>query len=134
MAHITYREDSQPTIDGPADYFTGKVHVQTIFPANEVALYSSAYVTFDPGARTAWRTHPAGQHFVVTDGIPRAQSWGGPIETINKGEAVWFPPGLKHWHGATPDAAKTHLVVTGSLDGERVDWLEKVTDTQYSNR
>ncbi len=133
MAHTTYKEDSQPTIDGPADYFTGKVRVQTVFAANETAAYSSAYVTFEPGARTAWHTHPAGQHFVVTDGIAWAQSWGGPIEVINKGEAVWFPPGLKHWHGASPNAAMTHLVVTGSLDGKSVDWLEKVSDAQYSH-
>ena len=127
-----YRAGSQESFEGPAEYFTGTARVEPLFPTNDTASYSGAYVTFEPGARSAWHTHPAGQHIVVTEGVGRTQAWGGPVEEIQAGDAIWCPPGVKHWHGAAPDSEMTHMVVTGSLDGNNVEWMEKVSDDQYN--
>lgn len=125
------RAGSQASIKGPADYFTGDARIDPLFPANESAHYSGAYVTFEPGARSAWHTHPAGQHIVVTSGVGRTGVWGGPVEEIKAGDVIWCPPGVKHWHGASPTTAMTHLVITGTVNGKNVEWMEKVSDEQY---
>jgi quercetin dioxygenase-like cupin family protein len=125
------RAAARTSVSGPSDYFTGTARIDPLFPSNETAHYSGAYVTFDPGARSAWHVHPAGQHIVVTSGSGRTGVWGGPVEEIGEGDVVWCPPGVKHWHGAAPTSAMTHLVITGYLDGENVVWKEKVTDAQY---
>jgi quercetin dioxygenase-like cupin family protein len=122
---------SQPSRPGPADYFTGKVRVDPLFDAPEPARAVGAHVTFEPGARTAWHTHPLGQTLIVTSGSGRAQRWGGPIEEIHPGDVVWFAPGEKHWHGAAPATAMTHIAIQEKLDGKTVEWLEHVTDDQY---
>lgn len=122
---------SQPSRPGPANYFTGTVRVDPLFDAPEPARVVGAHVTFEPGARTAWHTHPLGQTLIVTSGFGRAQRWGGPIEEIRPGDIVWFAPGEKHWHGASPSAAMTHIAVQEKLDGKTVDWLEQVSDDQY---
>ncbi len=127
----TQRCGSQPSGNGPADYFTGAVRLDPLFPAREPARTVAASVTFEPGARTAWHTHPLGQRLIVVAGCGRAQRWGGPIEEIRPGDVVWFPPGEKHWHGAAPTTAMTHIAVQEQLDGKTVDWLEPVTDAQY---
>jgi quercetin dioxygenase-like cupin family protein len=129
-----YRQGSRQSFRGPADYFTGEVRVDLLFPANDTARYSGAYVTFAPGARTAWHLHPAGQHMIVTSGVALTGTRDGKIIAFKAGESVWCPPGIDHWHGATPDAPMTHLVITGSKDGQNVVWKEKVTDEQYMNR
>lgn len=123
---------SQPSVKGSADYFTGNVRVDPLFPANDSAHFSGAYVTFEPGARTAWHTHPAGQRLLVTSGVGWIQVLGEPIEEVRAGDVVWFPPGVKHWHGASPTTAMTHIALTGVLDGQAVEWLEKVSDEHYS--
>jgi 4-carboxymuconolactone decarboxylase len=128
---VTYRSGSQRSFDGPAEYFTGKVRVEMLFPSNETAHYSGAYVTFQPGARTAWHLHPAGQHMIVTSGVALTGTRDGKIVRFKEGETVWCPPDIDHWHGATPHAPMTHLVITGVLDGKNVIWKEKVTDEQY---
>ena len=128
------RAGSQPSNKGPADWFTGTVHIDPIVSASAPARVASASVTFEPGARTAWHTHPLGQTLLVTAGCGRAQRWGGPIEEIRPGDVVWFPPGEKHWHGAAPTTAMTHLAIQEQLDGKAVDWLEKVSDEQYAAR
>jgi quercetin dioxygenase-like cupin family protein len=128
------RGGSQPSAKGPAEYFTGNVRIAPLFPENDSAPYSGAYVTFQPGARTAWHTHPTGQRLIVTDGVGWVQEWGGPIEEVRAGDVVWFPPGVKHWHGASPTTAMTHIALTGVLDGKGVEWMEKVTDEQYDNK
>lgn len=125
------RAGSQPSSQGPAQYFTGDVRVDPVFPASADVPYSAAYVTFEPGARSAWHTHPAGQRLVVTAGVGRTGTWGGPVVEIKAGDAVWCPPGVKHWHGAAPGSAMTHLALTGQKDGQNVVWLEKVSDEQY---
>jgi quercetin dioxygenase-like cupin family protein len=125
------RSGSQPSGKGPAEYFTGTVRIDPLFQANAPALGVSASVTFEPGARTAWHTHPLGQHLIVTAGCGRVQRWGGPIEEIRPGDVIWFPPGEKHWHGATATAAVTHIAIQEQLDGKTADWMEKVTDEQY---
>lgn len=125
------RVGSQASGKGPTDWFTGTVRVDPLFQAPEPARVSSAHVTFEPGARTAWHTHPLGQTLIVTSGCGCAQREGGPIEEIRPGDVVWFAPGEKHWHGATPRTAMTHIAVQESLNGKTVDWLEKVTDEQY---
>ena len=125
------RNGSTPSNKGPADYFTGTVRIDPLFQAPEPARVAGASVTFEPGARTAWHSHPLGQTLIVTSGLGRAQRWGGPIEEIRPGDVVWFPPGEKHWHGATPTTAMTHIAVQEAADGKVVDWLEKVTDEQY---
>src|SRR4051812_40132438 len=125
------RNGSRPSQKGPEDWFTGTVRVDPLFQSQEPARAGGAYVTFEPGARTAWHTHPLGQTLIVTAGLGRVQREGGPIEEIKPGDVVWFPPGLKHWHGASPDTAMTHIAINEALEGKAVDWLEKVSDEQY---
>ena len=125
------RSGSQPSGKGPAEYFTGAVRVDPLFQAPEPARVTGASVTFEPGARTAWHTHPLGQTLVVTAGCGWVRREGGPIEEIRPGDVVWFPPGEKHWHGATPMTAMTHIAIQESLNGKTVEWLEKVSDDQY---
>jgi 4-carboxymuconolactone decarboxylase len=125
------RAGAQPSTKGPAEYFTGNVRVEPLFAANESAPYSGAIVTFEPGARSNWHTHPSGQRLIVTQGVGRTQEWGGPIVEVRAGDHVWCPPGVKHWHGASPTTAMTHLALTGTRDGKNVEWMEKVTDEQY---
>lgn len=123
------RAGSQPSTQGPEQYLTGKVRVDPVFAASADVPYSAAYVTFEPGARSAWHTHPAGQRLIVTAGVGRTSVW--PVVEIKAGDAVWCPPGVKHWHGAAPGSAMTHLALTGQKDGKNVQWLEKVSDEQY---
>ena len=125
------RSGTQPSAKGPADWFSGTVRIDAPFAGTEPARIGGAVVTFEPGARTAWHTHPLGQTLIVTAGCGRAQREGGPIETIRPGDVVWFPPGEKHWHGAAPTTAMTHIAINEKLDGKAVDWLEHVTDAQY---
>jgi quercetin dioxygenase-like cupin family protein len=125
------RSGCQPSAKGPADWFTGTVRVDPLFEATAPARVACASVTFEPGARTAWHTHPLGQTLIVTAGCGRAQRWGGPIEEIRPGDVVWFPPHEKHWHGAAPTTAMTHIAIQEKLNGSPVTWLEKVTDDQY---
>ena len=125
------RNGSQPSATGPAGYFTGAVRIDPLFDVADPARHFGAYVTFEPGARTAWHTHPLGQTLVVTAGCGLAQRWGGPIEEIRPGDVVWFPPGEKHWHGAAPTTAMTHMAIVEKLDGQTADWMEKVSDEQY---
>jgi 4-carboxymuconolactone decarboxylase len=126
------RAGSQPSSKGPAEQFTGSVTVAPLFPADASAPYSGAYVTFEAGARSAWHTHPAGQRLVVTAGAGRTAEWGGRVREIKAGDVVWCPPGVKHWHGASPDNAMTHLALTGTVNNKAVEWMEKVTDAQYN--
>ena len=128
------RAGSQPAAKGPAEYFTGNVRVDPLFAAKDTAPFSGAYVTFEPGARSAWHTHPAGQHLIVTSGVGWTQEWDGPTVEIHAGDVIWCPPGVKHWHGASPTTAMTHIALTGTVGGKNVEWLEKVTDAQYRNR
>src|SRR3974390_1494618 len=123
---------SQPSGKGPAEYFTGTVRIDPLNNPPEPARASMALVTFEPGARTAWHTHPFGQTLIVTSGLGWIQREGGPIEEIRPGDVVWFPPGLKHWHGASPTTAMTHIAIQETLNGKNVDWLEKVREKQYS--
>ena len=117
----------------PADHFTGSARIDTAFQANGPGRNrNGARVTFVPGARTAWHTHPMGQLLIVTAGIGRVQRWGDPVQEIRPGDVVWIPPGQKHWHGAAPSSSMTHIAVSEQLDGKTVDWLEKVTDEQYA--
>jgi len=125
------RVGSQSSSKGPADWFTGTVRIDPLFQAKAPARAIAASVTFEPGARTAWHTHPLGQTLIVTAGCGRAQQWGGPIEEIRPGDVVWFAPGEKHWHGAAPTTAMTHIAIQEQLDGKAVDWMEKVSDEQY---
>jgi quercetin dioxygenase-like cupin family protein len=125
------RSGTQPSAKGPADWFTGMVRIDSPFKGSEPARVSGAIVTFEPGARTAWHTHPLGQTLIIMSGFGRAQRWGGPIEEIRLGDVVWFPPGEKHWHGAAPTTAMTHIAIQEQLDGKAVDWMEKVSDEQY---
>jgi quercetin dioxygenase-like cupin family protein len=125
------RIGSQPSGKGPPEYFTGAVRIDPLFQPTAPARAVGACVTFEPGARTAWHTHPLGQTLIVTAGCGFAQRWGGPVEEIRPGDVVWFPPGEKHWHGAAPATAVTHIAIQESLDGKTVDWLEHVTDEQY---
>jgi quercetin dioxygenase-like cupin family protein len=125
------RSGSQPSQKGPADYFTGAVRIDSPFKGSAPARVSGAIVTFEPGARTAWHTHPLGQTLIVTAGSGLARRWGGPLEEIHPGDVVWFEPGEKHWHGAAATTAMTHIAIGEVLDGKVVDWLEKVGDEQY---
>lgn len=125
---------SVPSAAGPADYFTGRVRVDMLTPANDHLNASSAYVTFEPGARSAWHTHPQGQYLIVTAGNGLTQQWGKPVQQLRTGDVVWCPPGVKHWHGASPTNALTHIALTGTLNGKNVQWLEKVSDAQYTSR
>jgi quercetin dioxygenase-like cupin family protein len=124
------RAGSQPSGKGPDDWFSGQVRIDPLFEAPDPARVVSASVTFEPGARTAWHTHPLGQTLIVTAGSGRAQRWGGPIEEIRPGDVVWFPPGEKHWHGASRGTAMTHIAIQEKLKGKTVDWMEKVDDGQ----
>ena len=125
------RVGSQASAKGPSDWFTGTVRLDPLFQAPDPARAVCASVTFEPGARTAWHTHPLGQILIVTAGCGLVQRWSGPVEQIRPGDVVWFPPGEKHWHGATPATAMTHIAIQERLDGKTVDWLEKVSDEQY---
>jgi quercetin dioxygenase-like cupin family protein len=125
------RIGTQPSNKGPADWFTGTVRIDPLFQCPTPARAVGASVTFEPGARTAWHTHPLGQTLIVLSGCGRAQSWGGPIQEIRPGDVVSFAPGEKHWHGAAPTTAMNHLAIQEQLDGKAVDWMEKVTDEQY---
>jgi quercetin dioxygenase-like cupin family protein len=125
------RSGSQPSIKGSTDWFTGTVRIDPLFPATDPARAAANAVTFEPGARTAWHTHPLGQALVVTAGCGRAQRWDGPIEEIRPGDIVWFAPSEKHWHGAAPTTAMTHIAVQEHVNGKPVEWMEKVSDEQY---
>jgi quercetin dioxygenase-like cupin family protein len=125
------RIGSQPSAKGPEAYFTGTVRIDPLFERPDPARVAGAAVTFEPGARTAWHTHPLGQTLIVTAGFGRVQREGGLIEEIRPGDIVWFAPGEKHWHGASPATAMTHIAIQERLDGRTVDWMEKVTDAQY---
>jgi quercetin dioxygenase-like cupin family protein len=125
------RIGSQPSNKGPADWFTGTVRIDSLFEAPGPARVRGASVTFEPAARTAWHTHPLGQTLIVMSGLGWVQRWGGPIEEIRPGDVIWFPPGEKHWHGATPTTAMTHIAIQEALNGKPVDWMEHVSDEQY---
>jgi quercetin dioxygenase-like cupin family protein len=129
-----FRAGSQPSVKGPAEYFTGNVRIDPLFPANDTAPFSGAYVTFEPGARSAWHIHPKGQHLLVTAGVGWTGEWEGKVEEIKAGDVIWCPPGVKHWHGASSTTAMTHIALTGSLNGKNVEWMEKVTDEQYNGK
>lgn len=125
------RAGSRPSGKGPGDWFTGTVRIDPLIQAPAPARIAAAAVTFEPGARTAWHTHPLGQTLIVTAGFGRAQCAGGPIEDLRPGDVVWIPPGEKHWHGAAPTTAMTHMAVQEQLDGKAVDWLGQVSDAEY---
>ena len=125
------RVGSHPSNKGPADWFTGTVRIDPLFQASASARGAGAAVTFEPGARTAWHTHPLGQTLIVTSGTGWVQPWGGPTQEIREGDVVWIPPGQKHWHGAAPTTRMTHIAIQESLDGKNVEWMEKVSDEQY---
>ena len=126
------RNGSRPSTKGPADWFTGVVRIDPLIDAAEPARVAGASVTFEPGARTAWHTHPLGQTLIVVSGSGLAQREGGPAEEIHPGDVVWFAPGEKHWHGASPTTAMTHIAVQEKVDGKAVEWLEPVSDEQYA--
>jgi quercetin dioxygenase-like cupin family protein len=125
------RVGSRPSVQGPEDWFTGNVRIDFLFDAQEPARAGGASVTFEPGARTAWHTHPLGQTLIVTSGFGWVQREGDKIQEIRPGDVVWFEPGEKHWHGASPETAMTHIAIQEALDGEAVEWMEKVTDKDY---
>ena len=125
------RAGSRETKEGPADWFTGVVRLEPLVQPTPPARVAVVSVTFQPGARTAWHTHPLGQTLIVTAGVGWVQREGGPVEEIRPGDVVWFPPGLKHWHGATPTSAMTHIAIQEQLDGKAVDWMEHVSDQDY---
>lgn len=128
------RAGTQASSAGPDEYFTGRVRVDPLFAADAQTNVSGAYVTFEPGARSAWHTHPAGQRLVVVSGVGLTQEWGKAVQEIRPGDVLVCPAGVKHWHGAAATAAMTHLAITGSVDGKSVDWMEKVSDEQYNAR
>ena len=125
------RSGSQPSRQGLAENFTGSVRVDPLFKAKAPARASGSLVTFEPGARTSWHTHPLGQVLIVTAGVGRVQRWGDSVDEIRQGDVVWIPPGQKHWHGAAPQSSMAHIAISESLDGESVEWMEKVSDAQY---
>jgi quercetin dioxygenase-like cupin family protein len=125
------RSGSEASRKGPAEWFIGTVRIDPLFQAPEPARVSAGHVTFEPGARTAWHTHPLGQTLIITSGLGWVQREGGPIEQVRPGDIVWFPPNEKHWHGASAATAMTHIAIQESLNGKNVDWLEKVSDEQY---
>src|SRR5512136_1608646 len=133
-SQIISRAGSQASVKGSAEYFTGNVRIDPLFPAKDAAPFSGAYVTFEPGARSAWHIHPTGQHLLVTSGVGRTGVWEGKVEEIKTGDVIWCPPKIKHWHGASPTTAMTHIAITGTLDGKNVVWMEKVTDEQYNGK
>jgi len=126
------RNKSQASAKAPTQYFTGSVRVDQLFSAQDPSRLSGGVVTFEPGARSAWHTHPLGQILIVTSGVGRIQAWGGPIQEIRAGDVVRIPPGVKHWHGAAPTTAMTHIAIQESVEGKAVDWMEKVSDEQYN--
>lgn len=126
------RSGTRDSNKGPENYFTGAVKLEPLIEAPAPARVRAALVSFEPGARTAWHTHPLGQTLIVTEGVGRAQTEGGPVEEIKPGDIVWFAPGEKHWHGASATSAMTHIAIQEALDGKTVDWLEPVSDTQYN--
>ena len=128
------RSGTQPSAKGPTDWFTGTVRIDPLFSTPAPARAVGAAVTFEPGARTAWHTHPLGQTLIVIFGYGRVQREGGPVEEIRPGDVVWFDPGERHWHGASPTTAMQHIAIQEALDGKAVDWMEKVTDEQYQAR
>lgn len=128
------RAGTQASAVGPAEYFSGRVRVDPVWAADRNINTSGAWVTFEPGARSAWHTHPAGQRLVVLTGVGLTQEWGKAVQVIRPGDVVGCPPGVKHWHGAAPTTAMTHLAVTGTADGRNVTWVEKVGDEQYNAR
>ncbi|NJA88689.1 cupin domain-containing protein [Rhodocyclus tenuis] len=125
---------TQASAAGPTEFFSGVVRIDTPFKGSGQARISGATVTFEPGARTAWHTHPLGQTLIVTAGSGRVQQWGGPVQDIRAGDTVWIPPGVKHWHGASGSTAMTHIAIAEVLDGNVVEWLEKVSDDQFGSR
>ena len=125
------RSGAQSSERGPAEYFAGAVRLDRLFKPADPARVEGVHVTFEPGARTAWHTHPLGQTLIVTSGRGWAQQWGGPVEELAPGDVIWVPPGEKHWHGATPTTAMTHIAIQEVLDGKAVEWLEQVTEEQY---
>jgi len=125
------RAGTQPSVKGPADWFTGTVRIDSPFKGTDPARVTGALVSFEPGARTAWHTHPLGQTIIITTGCGWVQRLGGPVEEVRPGDIVWFPPGEKHWHGASPTTAMSHIAIQEALDGKAVDWMEKVSDDQY---
>jgi quercetin dioxygenase-like cupin family protein len=125
---------TQPSAAGPAEFFTGIVRIDAPFKGSGMARASGASVTFEPGARTAWHTHPLGQTLIVTAGSGLVQHWGGRVQEIRAGDTVWIPPGVKHWHGASATTAMSHIAIAEALDGKIVEWLEKVGDEQYGSR
>jgi quercetin dioxygenase-like cupin family protein len=125
------RAGTRPSAPGPEEWFTGRVRIDPLFAPNTPARAAGNTVTFEPGARTAWHTHPLGQTLVVTFGSGLVQKWGGPIEEIHAGDVVWFAPGEKHWHGASPSTAMMHIAIQEQMEGKAVEWMEKVTDDQY---
>jgi len=130
-AIVVMRSEAQSARQGPAENFTGSVRVDQQFQASAPGRVSGARVTFEPGARTAWHSHPLGQTLIVTTGVGRVQRWGDPVDEIRPGDVVWIPPGQKHWHGASPTTGMSHIGILERLDGKNVDWMEKVTDEQY---
>ena len=130
-AIVVLRSQAQTSRQGPAENFTGSVRVDQVFQANTPGRVSGARVTFEPGARTAWHSHPLGQTLIVTSGVGRVQRWGDPVDEIRPGDLVWIPAGQKHWHGASPTTRMSHIAISEQLDGKSVDWMEKVTDEQY---
>lgn len=133
-AQTLYRASEARTSTGPSDRFTGQVQVRPVFPANSTAHYSGAYVTFQPGARSHWHNHPAGQHLIITEGRARTGTRDGKVQELQAGDAVWCPPGVDHWHGAAPDTEMTHFVVTAQKADQTVQWKEAVTDAQYGGK
>ena len=125
------RAGTQPSVKGPADWFTGTVRIDSPFKGTDPSRVTGALVSFEPGARTAWHTHPLGQTIIIATGCGWVQRLGGPVEEIRPGDIVWFPPGEKHWHGASPTTAMSHIAIQEALDGKAVDWMEKVSDDQY---
>lgn len=125
------RAGARPSAKGNSDWFTGTVRVDPLFNPHAPERVQGASVTFEPGARTAWHTHPLGQTLIITSGLGRVQRWGGPIENVRPGDVIWFPPGEKHWHGASPETAMTHIAINEVKDGRVVDWLEHVSSEQY---
>ena len=132
MQTVIYPAGSQGSFKGPEAWFTGNVKVDMLFPDNRVASYGGAVVTFAPGARTAWHAHPVGQRLIITEGVGWVQEWGGPIVEVKAGDSVWFPPGVKHWHGAAADSWFAHLAIEVSGEGTSNEWLEAVDNEQYA--
>lgn len=128
------RAGAQASTKGPAANFTGAVRVDTLAQAPAPARTGASYVTFEPGARSAWHSHPLGQTLVVTSGVGRVQQWGKDVQEIRPGDVIWTPPGVKHWHGAAPETAMTHIAIQECLDGKPVEWMEKVSDVQYAQK